>query len=362
MRISGSIAVAMVVGVSLAVVGAQNAPGPPTNLRIVSGTAGARGAVASRSHEYFNSLVALPQHFRSWSLRDQAQLDGLLRTGTSRYFTYVFGSDSYSDPQDAAKFYKPVDDQIGTRSDSIPGNQQLRMPMGIPYSSGDSILVIWDWYYGREFRSCLGEIRNYKIFNIRSSTGSSNSGNIYLGTKIAFRDAEGSPEPNAVGTHYNALVSSKDRTGIPTGMLESDTTRPTGAGAVPNRRYQLRWGQWTRYIMEIRLNVSGSDPGFDDWKSIDSSLDYREFNKKNWNMISQWVLDEERDAVRLLYRLPWNMDQTHLAYFNYEFNTSQRPPGQTCAFVGYGRNAIVLRNYAINVAESDTRIFKRPVR
>jgi hypothetical protein len=245
-----------------------------------------------------------------------------------------------------------------TNSDSISGNQQLRMPIGIAHTSGDTILAIWDWYYGQEFRQCIGAVNNYKIFNIRSSTGSTTSGSIHIGSKIRFVGVSAADD---VGSHMNTLVPGGSGT-QPTGMTQSDNLIPTGAGAAPRYTYMKKWGTWTRHILEVRTNVLGSHAVFDAWKSQDPTLDYTTFNATTWNAISEWVLDENRDAVRVMYRVPWKQTDSHLAHLNFEMNTSTVANSQTCDLVGYGRNAIILRNYATNVAENDTTIFRKPVR
>src|SRR5688572_13434647 len=102
MKSLAPIAVVMLALAWVSLVSAQRPPAAPKNLRILSGGIVNPSIPNPHRHDYFNSLVALKEHFRSWSLRDQTQLDGLTNLGTSSYFTYAFGSDGYSAPQDGA--------------------------------------------------------------------------------------------------------------------------------------------------------------------------------------------------------------------------------------------------------------------
>jgi hypothetical protein len=343
MKLRKPIGVIVLALVWVSIASAQRTLAPPKNLRIVN-TSATRSEPSGRQHDYFKALVALPEHVRSWSLRDQAQLNGLAKLGTSNYFTYVFGSDSYSNPQDGAKFYKPVNENVGARSDSIPGNQQLRMPIQI--GSG-SVMVTWDFWFGPEFRTNIGNIDNYKIFQHRQRDDSR-----WWTHVVRFKNASA---PNEVATPYDTL--SAGRLNIP-GLTKSKPYTPSGAGALGANSYAVNASVWTRWWSLVEFDVPSSDSRWDAWKSQSPAAAQL---SGTWDMVSLWVADEQRDAVRLLYRVPASVD-TQLASFDFEFNTSNRP-SQTGPLVGYGRNVVVLHNYKFPTApESDQRIFVRPTR
>jgi hypothetical protein len=315
--------------------------GVARDLKPISGTA----------HDYFNALTKIREHFASWSLRDQQQLDGLTGPRKSNYFTYSPTSDTYARRQDGAKFYKPVDDKIGTESDSIPGNQQLRMPIGIDRGS---VLITWDFWYGPEFRHNVGRVVNYKTFQIRQGDGASRSGGRWWTLLNRFNARLADDE-------FARAFDSLNRSGfpLPPGAVDRKPIAPAGAGAVGGEAFAVKYGKWTRYWVEIALSVPADDPRWNDWKSLSDGT------KKltgTWHMISLWMADESTDPVRILYRVPWRMKASHVASFDFEFNTSTKPPAQKGPLVGYGRNVIVLKDYQLpQKPESDTRIFVRPV-
>lgn len=353
-----SIATALLAIASLALVSAQGVPSAPRNLRIVaknsSGPKVPECVVApggGAQHAYFDSLVALPQHHCNWSLRSQEQLDSLTNLRASSYFRYSPATDNYPTPQDAAKFYKPVDDQIGKESDSIPGNQQLKMPIGI---SDGSVLITWDFWYGPEFRTNIGAIANYKMFQVRQ--GASNRWWTILNR---WTLASGNGEVSRISNSMDGVNSSN----WPAGMSQFKPFTPGGAGAVAPEEFSTYYGRWTRYWLEIRLNQPHT--AFGEWMSQNSKgvTGTPAQLSGTWHMLSLWVADEQRAPQRVLYRVPWTMvgANNSIGSFDFELNTSSAPPGQTGPLVGYGRNVVVLRNYQLPaVPETDTRIFVRP--
>src|SRR5688500_16945986 len=54
-------------------------------------------------HAYYDALAARPDKARSYSLRNQAQLDDLVKGAPSDFFTYTWPVDDYARKQDAAK-------------------------------------------------------------------------------------------------------------------------------------------------------------------------------------------------------------------------------------------------------------------
>jgi hypothetical protein len=327
---------------------AQRVPSAPANVRILPGPRSAFTTVTDgRSHEYFNSLVKLREHFRSWSLRSQPQLDELAPLGRSSYFTYVFGSDPYSTPQDGAKFYKSADDQLGRSSDSIPGNQQLRMPLRVDKGS---LLITWDFWYGPEFRQNIDpkKLDAYKTFQLRQG------GDVWWTHLNHFTRRGGSDE---VAKVYDAVTGRRGE--LPAGISRLKPIQPTGEGALGARAFGVKYGVWTRYWLEVHLHVPADDPRWNSWKStgpVARTL------TGTWHMGSLWVADETRDPQRIIYRVPLTITASDMSSFDFEFNTSNKPPSQDGPLIGYGRNVVVLQNYVLpSIPEDDPRIFVRPL-
>lgn len=364
MKLSKLTVTALMALVSIAWLQAQGQPTVPSNVRIVNGGGGrvpfdpsslpAPACAGCPRHAYFNLLSSLPQRHRSYHLRSQAQLDALTNLGTSNYFRYLVGSDPYATPQDGAKFYKPTDDQIGTASDSVPGNQQLKMPIGL--NSG-SVLITWDFWYGPEFRNNMGSIANYKTFQIRQGVDGRWWTHVNRWTLAGAH-----PEVSRV---VQAMTGGSES--APAGFFRTQPgLEPEGPGTQGYESYPIYYGRWTRYWVEIRLNQP--DTAFTEWKALGSNgLNGNSANLTGtYHMLSMWVADEQRPPVRVLYRVPWFMNgnaNSSVGSFDYEFNTSSAPGQQQGPLIGYGRNVVVLHNYPLPaVPETDATIFVRPVR
>lgn len=306
--------------------------------------------IAASPHAYFESLRARPEHYRSWSLRDQTELDHLTNFGTSRYFTYAPASDASTTPQDGAKFYKPADDRIGSDSDSIPGNQQLRMPVGL---DGGTILITWDFWYGREFKQNIGRLANYKTFQLRQGNAGERTGRLFWTHMNRFRSELAADEISRV---FESLSSAG--LPLPPGILDREPLRPAGDEAIGGNVFAVKMATWTRYWMEVALSVPASDPRWLPWKALNSQAMTL---SGTWHMLSLWMADEHTNPVRIIHRVPWATRGTHIASFDFEFNTSAAPQAQDGPLVGYGRNVAVLLNYQLPPRpESDARIFMRP--
>ncbi len=325
----------LVAVVSAGMMGSMQTLPAPTGLRFLA---------TEGPHEFFQAQLSRPEHMQSWSLRSQASIDSVTGASENTYFRYVWPKDDYSDPQDAAKFVKHPNEAGG--SDSIPGNMQLRHRMGV--DSG-KILITWDWYAGKEFRDNIGTINNYKHFQIRDGQGEAN-GAIWFEVRSRFSLAPTLEDVATIDTRMYAHTSYD----FPAGFVRAAPYEPTGTNVAP-ASYPLKWGKWTRYWAEIEMNVPGSE--FTEWRN--EQLGGGPL-PGTWHRLSLWVADEDRDPVRILYRVPWVIRTTHLAHFDFEFNTSSAAGSQTGPLIGYGRNVVVLRNLDAN--EADTTLFRRPVR
>jgi len=211
-----------------------------------------------------------------------------------------------------------------------------------------SVMVTWDFWFGPEFVTNIGDIANYKIFQHRQGSG------VRWWTHTVRFNQPNAPD-EVVATPFDSL--SVGRLKIP-GLTKTKPYTPTGAGALGGRVYPIHASMWTRWWSLVELDVPSSDPRWDAWKSLSAEAAQL---SGTWDMLSLWVADEQRDAVRLLYRVPASVN-TQLASFDFEFNTSAKP-SQTGPLIGYGRNVVVLHNYRLpTIPENDQRIFVRPTR
>jgi hypothetical protein len=289
---------------------------------------------------YFEFLTARPEHFVSYSLRGQPQLDALTGAGASTYFTY--------DPAaDAAYFFKPVNDRLGRRSDSIPGNQQLKMPIGLDTGC---VLITWDFWYTTSWE--VNRVQ-YKTFMVRFDTKASQSGHRYWTLTNALGRNESFPLGSFARSHLNIGV--RGDLPQPDGMVRSEPFTPSGRGAVEPDGPVVPTNKWVRYWHELCLN---QPPGaFTDWSrdylgGVPLSPNPAAGSNGNCHMLSSWIAWEGQPPIRTLYRVPRPLDinpnagtiNTHVAHFDFEFNTSAPPPAQVVPFDGWGRNVVVLHN------------------
>jgi hypothetical protein len=332
----------------LALVDAAQVPAAPTRLRIVEGSSdpvnpadpvpppSGPAPVPSGDHSYFNALAARPDVLLTRSFRSQAQLDDAVKQGPSTYFTY-------QPDVDAARYMKVPGD--GTLTESIPGNQQVRIPIGV--SSG-SVLITWDFWWGQEFKTNRGKVDTYKSFRMSAGTDSK----IYWSLNDSMTTAAGSDD---VSMHYEDLGNGATAPpGLAPGVIAEKPFHPTGMAAAPLRTFPTKFGRWTRYWVEVRMDVPGSQ--FVEWSQ--AHLNGAPL-AGTWDMASLWIADEGRDPQRVIYRVPVSRTPGYpLVDFRFLFNTSTNAPALTGPLVGYARNVVVLRNPTIN--EADKVLFQRP--
>jgi hypothetical protein len=323
----------------LAVADGTQAPRAPTNLRILrpgepSSFVPGPAPAPSGDHAYFDALAARSDVLMARSLRSQAQLDALVKVGPSSSFTYDPGSG-------ATKLYhlpKPVGS-----TESIPGNQQLRFPLAV---SDGSVLVTWDFWWGAEFKTNLGTLDVFKSFRVNSGTNIEGT-DIFWSLNDNFVKATAAED---VSVHQEDLG---DGLNLAPGVESEKPYSPTGASASPSRTFPTKLARWTRYWLEVRLNVPGSE--FTEWSA--AHLGGTPLTG-SWAMCSLWIADEGRDPQRVIYRAPAAVVGSMLTDFRFLFNTSTNSPALAGPVVGYARDVVILRNAAVN--ESDKVLFQRP--
>jgi alpha-tubulin suppressor-like RCC1 family protein len=314
-------------------------------------------------HDYFEGLKAKPQHYRSWALRDQTQLNSLVSSSPSKFFTYQPGGDLYGTPQDGAKLLKPPRKDFykypqfaayGSSGDeNIAGNNTLRMPVAI--TSG-KFLLTWDFWWGNEFQDNRGTVDAFKTFFLYSGSGPQTGGTTlyWLWHDVLGSDRTTTLAPGELSKQHSSLGNSP----LAPGVLARDPYNPTGLGALPYRTFRTKLATWTRYWLEVRMDVPGSE--FTEWSQ--TYLGGVPLTG-TWDMVSLWAADENRNPVRIHYRVPAPRTEPMFTTFRFSFDTSSHnlTPGTGLdgPLIGYGRNVAILRNYDLN--ESDTSVFARPI-
>jgi hypothetical protein len=329
-------------------------------------------------HDAFEEWSADASCIISEGLRSQAELNALVTSAPSTYFTYDPGSDTYPDKQDGCKLVRV---NTGDGKASVPGNQQLKMDTPISlWSNEDRAIIIWDFWYGPEFRQNFGGVGNYKTFQVglhgidwwtlmdNFRTVVFNDTDESLVSSLSNEHRHGQPTPEG------DIATSGDQVGPQgAGTYGSGTKENPEYYEFPGAEhgYRLKHSVWTRRWIELRMGVDASE--FTEWNAeygVTVSPNANDPNGGRWNMVSLWAWDEVRGLQRILYRVPmnWAADPTKpsrtpfMARFRFEFNSSKE--GFIGPFIGYGRNVVVLKNYMLPDVdpEDDTFIFRRPVR
>ncbi len=353
-------------------------------------------------HAYFDSLKVLPEVYPipdcrtsvpadngACSLRSQDQLDRLSNAPGPNLnpngFVYLYGSDP-NEPHDAARLeVTPCPNGCTADSGSIPNNQVINMPLD--FLNTGTVLFVWDAWFGPEWRSasCGGHIgpqNNMKTFQVRG--GAVERGQIYFETRHRFLNATSCDD---FATHDNRVYPADSGQNFPSGVTDSSPLTPTGKNAEPPNSYPLKHSTWTRYVAYLELTKSGSEDTFADWRNaylsaaptiaardrVPASTEVP--HPDTWHAFTMWICDEGRDCTRVLWRVPWKLQnetgtRRNLSEFDFQFNTSARANIRTGNVTAYVRNWVALRNYPLDMSGSDSRadvdnnaaILKKPVR
>jgi hypothetical protein len=299
----------------------------------------------------------------AFSLRDNAQL-ARFKHGPKdlpQRVTYDPANDRDPRRQDAAKVVLPAR-EVSLRT-------TVRLPIGT--SDGTSTLVTWDAWFGSEFGFANSGIGNYKTFQFASPAKriwfevrtrfalveTPKSRRAVRETKRQKSAAAGGPPSTAKGNTAAATPATEDpvRKGAPPGPNPGASGRvdlgvvdvraygerkqalgpnvQSGAPLLPRAgTFTLRAETWTRYwvLIEQRAN--------------------------DWDLVSLWVGDEDRDAVQIIDRRELNVKRS-VESFWLQYNTSSNARNGLGERVGYARNVAMLRNVT-DVAS----LLQRPVK
>lgn len=351
-------------------------------------TIGARAAESP--HAYFDTLVASSAHWKSYSLRDQAQLL-TYKTASSRPpdVNYLYPNDPDPRRQDAAKVVIPDFPQIGgatlavsidANTTQIPasgsppfaprqsikidneimtvvgkdgtvatvqrgqhgttasphsagatirtGTNNLQNQVWLPMGTedGNSYLTTWDAWYGREVRRTNTGLTNWKTFQFRKGASKPS-----LAFEVRTR-FDGGSDPWKLSLDPNTDIGAVDmRTYL--GTIGPEVTRQEPISPMTGT-FRVRAETWTRYWMLLDQRVG------------------------DWDLVSLWVADEHTEPVQVLDRVPVEVGTTPptIHSFQLEFNTSTDEVAPNRGpLVIYVRNVVMLRNVA-----NPANLLKRP--
>ena len=222
-------------------------------------------ARAADLHDYFDSLAVRTDTAAVYSLRDQNQLDRYMDHLKWRDVTYDPVRDPDPRRQDAAKVLVPSDKV------SLPNN--VRVP--IPKTTDDSLLVVWDAWFGDEFKEFDGTYKNFQLASgriwteVRSDFGARRNPRVeekYPGPKIALVDVRQYDHDFSKGP---CTISGPEFDGI---TYSGNNIGPRVGDFV------IRPETWTRY-----------------WALLKPSADYPGFYE-----FSLWVADEKQEPRKLV--------------------------------------------------------------
>jgi len=363
-RLFGGAALVVCVCVLFGMVSVAQQPiGSPTDLPFVT----MERPTTQAPHAYFDALAARPDRLAAYSLRSQAQLDSLVKLSPSVFWKYAYGTDTHPLKQEGAKLFKPPRATFdkypqlatyGTSGDeNVPGNQVLRIPLGI--TSG-SMLITWDVWWGEEFQTNKGPVLNaWKTFFLHTGTGITGTKN-YWTLKDHVKDKGVTPENGEVSRQGNEL-NTYDSLGMPAGQVQNgDIFQHTGLGALPPWTYPVMVNRWTRYWLKIRMNVPGSE--FPEWSQAYLSGAPL---AGTWDMVSLWIAGENSDPVRVVHRVPVPRVDPMFSLFRLTWDTSTHNldgEGLTGPVIAYARNVVILHNAGVEPISGSTPRSPRNVR
>lgn len=350
-------------------------PAAPRNLRFGSGvktTPFKAPPPSGHAHDYFDALVARPEHFLSRSLRDQAQVNALTSDGdASTTFTFAPFNDTYRDKQDALKLTRlnPPPGSAGYGKGSVPQHDILMFnrPQWNFGEETDSILIIWDQYWAPEFVENFGGVSQLKAVGVQ------NNGHTWWTMMESPGPAANSGDPTVVASLQDNFAQGGGTDAAPP-LTEYEPMSHGGAGApsqYPNQQNAVRvgHGKWFRNICEVRPQRKHSE--FGEWNAaygVTVPPNPRTANG-SYHMVSRWVIEEDGDPKRILYRLPMNWAPlgspgTPGVITGMRFTLDSSKSGFVGPWYGYFRNLVILRNYRLPVVapENDKFIFQRPLR
>jgi hypothetical protein len=276
------------------------------------------------ANDYFNALVARGDHWKSYSLRNDAQL--------RQYAIVPQGpwSIAYDPAHDAAVAVIPT----VSAGQPVPGGvnsmpNQVRLPMGT--EDGHSYLITWDVWYGKDLsysRNNAGSasVSGLKAFQFDSPR--SPGGRPAIWFEIDAQLDRVPAEMGAVRARYYATTTT------PSGPNVTDGSVPElmplhGPYIEPN--FVVQADTWTRYWVRIEQRAN------------------------DYELVSLWAADETHDATLILDRCQFTVVDG-VQKFWIELNTSTEGLFDTAT-----KTMIPIGGVATPTVRPSQRIFLRNV-
>lgn len=359
----------------------------------------------SSGHAFFDYWRGHPACLKSWALRSQAELDGLVQ-GPPSGKTLINVTDGL--PYRSGFTYDPADDAAIFWSDrryaglnpssGLPqwtnGLNALQRPWfrfdATWFPVGSSLLLMFDWRWDQSFRDNYGEVVSGKAF--RFQAGGHDYWTLmdyYSGTPadVAARHTDelswgtGTPVPTgdvSRGLPVGVYSDGVNCPGYPAGLGRGEGVcawgpGPAGLCAGPGASVQRPFGApnghtklhsiWTRIWIEWRVQVLSS--AFSNWnRQLGVTVQPNPNDPSGqgrWDMRSVWMGDRVQGIRRLLHQMPGaglrNGALLRPSAFFPLFSSSKINP--TGHFSGAMRNVNLLRDYILDdvTPEADTALF-----
>lgn len=239
-------------------------------------------------HDYFEFLVAQPEHLHDRAYRTIEEIEDDLPPPTSRV--------DYDPSQDAARW------TFGPDVGSMSSADQLRSSFGPITDANRNAFLFWEARWDSAWATNRGGIENHKAFQIGGIEGGGDPRGLEPRTRFGLAD------PGAV-----ALIDCRIYGWNPTTPGPADTFAPLDA------EFHVAGNTWTRFWF------------FADFENLEASM---------------WVGDETRAPQAVYARSQFeDMSPENLESFWFEFNSSQSRSDPETIFT-WGRNLVVLQGVA----------------
>ena len=272
-------------------------PPPPTNLRIITAPPPSRRIPpppppppTGPAYAYFNTLVARADHWRSYSLRDQAHLT--YYSAPNQDINYVWPNDPDPRKQDAAKLVIPSNGSGGAFPTETNRNSihQVRLPMD-GMELGHSYLVTWDAWYGDEWRYAISGIPAHKAFQFDGPTAS--VGMRKSGGKLPQLRSSSAYTVARMKSRVSRCGTSLTDTQKADGTFDRGSSRAERHQWIHGNTHHTLW-QWNirpeKWVRHWQLIEYGMDPN--PWRTNPPGT-----------LMSLWVADEDRPPMQVYDRL-----------------------------------------------------------
>jgi hypothetical protein len=315
MRGISSLACSLILAVAAIACGGSKGDGPPAGPLAPGPSAGPTlPPISGLANGYFDFLSARSDVLGAYSLRDQAMLDAYAHGpgSGSLSFTYDFANDPDPRKQDAAKVVVPAD--------KAHVQSQIRFP--IPPLQGESLLVSWDTWWGKEFAYANTRIGSYKAFQFASPA-------VQIWTEVKSDFAKAVRFPPAIAMVEIRAYGEKKNGELGPNVTDDNPLSPMTAefGIMPET--------WTRYWVYFR--PAGE-----------------------WHTFSVWMADETRAPVQLINALQMKPSPGGDGWESFwlEYNTSSASiPATRGPLVAYIRNVVMLKGVS-----DPTALLQSPIR